>query len=82
MSKGGRINVNSAVFWSGRWESNPRPKFGNGLAPPPPSETGNNNTLAVRCLARHQPQSNELDGKPLTSWYSAFVAVWRLPYAP
>jgi hypothetical protein len=30
-------------------------------APSPPSETGNNNTLAVRCLARHQPQSNELE---------------------
>jgi hypothetical protein len=28
MSKGSRINVNFADFWSGRWESNPRPKLG------------------------------------------------------
>jgi hypothetical protein len=28
VSKGSRINVNFAVFWSGRWESNPRPKLG------------------------------------------------------
>ena len=25
MSKGSRINVNFADFWSGRWESNPTP---------------------------------------------------------
>jgi hypothetical protein len=28
MSKGSRINVNFVNFWSGRWESNPRPKLG------------------------------------------------------
>ena len=28
MSKGSRINVNFADLWSGRWESNPRPKLG------------------------------------------------------
>jgi hypothetical protein len=28
VSKGSRINVNFADFWSERWESNPRPKFG------------------------------------------------------
>src|SRR5947209_11236778 len=28
MSKGSRINVNFACLWSGRWESNPRPKLG------------------------------------------------------
>jgi hypothetical protein len=27
VSKGSRINVNFADFWSGRWESNPRPKL-------------------------------------------------------
>ena len=28
MSKGSRINGNFADLWSGRWESNPRPKLG------------------------------------------------------
>jgi hypothetical protein len=28
VSKGSRINVDFANFWSGRWESNPRPKLG------------------------------------------------------
>jgi|SRR5215469_16719621 len=37
VSKGSRINVNFADFWSGRWESNPRPKFG---FTPPPRERG------------------------------------------
>src|SRR5674476_414143 len=28
VSKGSRINGDFADFWSGRWESNPRPKLG------------------------------------------------------
>jgi hypothetical protein len=28
VSKDSRINVNFAEGWSGRWESNPRPKLG------------------------------------------------------
>jgi hypothetical protein len=28
VSKGSRINMNFAGLWSGRWESNPRPKLG------------------------------------------------------
>jgi hypothetical protein len=37
-----------AALWSGRWESNPRPKFGKRLArPSPPSKTGNDTALAV-----------------------------------
>jgi hypothetical protein len=28
VSKGSRINSNFAESWSGRWESNPRPKLG------------------------------------------------------
>ena len=35
--------------------------WGRARGPSPPSETGNNNTFAARCLARHQPQSNELE---------------------
>jgi hypothetical protein len=29
VSKGSRISVNFAESWSGRWESNPRPRLGN-----------------------------------------------------
>jgi hypothetical protein len=57
--------------------------MGDGLAPPPRlARLGATTPLRSGVSQGISRRATNSNGKPLTSWYSAFVAVWRLPYAP